>query len=417
MAVTAPSAPTVHSRLSGTLALRRAVEVLDTKITDLCVSEVPVEMAGQLAALLARHERKVVALRTALVRRETEAGHHEAGGGRDPVGHLARLTGTSRGKAKSELDLAERLEKLPEIAVALREGEISADQARVIVPAAEADRRTTEDLLRAARTEPLARLRQTAGRKERAARGEERLEDEERRVHERRYCRAWTPEPGGVRLEAWLTAIEGAKVIAALEKRTDELLRTSDDAPERLRADALVDLVTGGRVTTEVAVRVDAGALVRGAVEDDEACEVAGVGPISVRSARALLGEAFLTFLVTKGVDISTVTSSTRVVPRRVRKALEARDPCCVVPGCGATYRLEIDHWRVDFEKTGPTELDNLCRLCSVHHRQKTNGIIVLGGGPGKWYVKPGRMADRRPAGRSRAPRAGPWAGPPAGPP
>jgi hypothetical protein len=60
-----------------------------------------------------------------------------------------------------------------------------------------------------------------------------------------------------------------------------------------------------------------------------------------------------------------------------------------IAPGCGATHFLEIDHWRLDFARGGLTVLDNLCRLCSVHHKMKTNGLLRLGGGPGRWYVIP----------------------------
>ncbi|MCW2557437.1 MAG: hypothetical protein JWP55_1401 [Mycobacterium sp.] len=50
---------------------------------------------------------------------------------------------------------------------------------------------------------------------------------------------------------------------------------------------------------------------------------------------------------------------ATRTVGRRLRRVLEHRDPCCAIPGCGATRGLHahhIQHW----EDGGPTELDNL---------------------------------------------------------
>ena len=88
--------------------------------------------------------------------------------------------------------------------------------------------------------------------------------------------------------------------------------------------------------------------------------------------------------------------STTRVIPRRVRVALAERDPHCVVPGCGATYDLEIDHWRLDFARYGATELDNLCRLCPVHHKMKTKEGWRLGGGPGKWVWAAPRARPRK---------------------
>jgi hypothetical protein len=42
------------------------------------------------------------------------------------------------------------------------------------------------------------------------------------------------------------------------------------------------------------------------------------------------------------------------------------------VPGCAKRLGLEIDHRGVDFGDDGPTELDNLVRLCPQHHYLKT---------------------------------------------
>ena len=50
---------------------------------------------------------------------------------------------------------------------------------------------------------------------------------------------------------------------------------------------------------------------------------------------------------------------STRTVNRRLRRALEHRDRCCVVPGCGATRGLHAHHLR-HWENGGLTELDKL---------------------------------------------------------
>ncbi len=370
-----------------------AGERLARELGALVAGEVAVGEAQALVGALARWERMLGAARVALVRRVTEAEAHVAVGGRDPVTYCAQVSGTSRGKARAELDLAERLAELPVVEAALRTGRISADQARIIAPAAHADPAATPELLGAADAQSLNELRQMAARRTRAARGEGALEDQERHCHERRYCRTFASAQGGVRLEAWVGTLQGAALVGALEKKTAELATRSHEPHERLAADALVALLGGGRAVSEVVVRVDAGALVRGEVGDGETCEVPGIGPVSLRAARGLLGEAFVTLLVTKGHDVAAVTSTSRFVPRAVRKALFERDRCCVVPGCGATFGLEIDHWRLDFARHGPTELANLCRLCSVHHRQKTDGLIVLAGGPGRWVVRPGPRA------------------------
>ncbi|MEZ0053472.1 hypothetical protein ABIA30_004501 [Mycobacterium sp. MAA66] len=69
----------------------------------------------------------------------------------------------------------------------------------------------------------------------------------------------------------------------------------------------------------------------------------------------------------------------TRQISRRLRRALEHRDRCCVVPGCGATRGLHahhITHW----EDSGPTDLHNLVLLCPYHHRLHHRGAITITG-------------------------------------
>ncbi|MBB2989297.1 hypothetical protein FHR72_000754, partial [Mycolicibacterium iranicum] len=69
----------------------------------------------------------------------------------------------------------------------------------------------------------------------------------------------------------------------------------------------------------------------------------------------------------------------TRTISRRLRRALEHRDRCCVVPGCGATRGLHAHHL-VHWEDGGPTELDNLVLVCPYHHRAHHRGLITLTG-------------------------------------
>jgi hypothetical protein len=143
-----------------------------------------------------------------------------------------------------------------------------------------------------------------------------------------------------------------------------------------------------------VHVRVDAAALRRGHVEDGEMCEIPGVGPVPVATARAQLPEAILKVLVTDGVDVLSVSHMGRTIRAHVRTAIEERDPTCVVPGCEVAVGLEIDHWQTDFGDDGPTELANLARLCHLHHSMKTHRGFTLGGGPGKWQWDPPPAPD-----------------------
>jgi hypothetical protein len=165
------------------------------------------------------------------------------------------------------------------------------------------------------------------------------------------------------------------------------------------RVDALIDMLAGsgsgsgsggggGRASTakvETLVIIDADALRRSTTEGDELCEIEGIGPVSVLAATELLTEGGLRYLVKEGFDITTVTKSTRDIARCIDLALIVRDRTCARPGCGKRLGLETDHRKVDYRDDGPTELDNLVRLCPDCHALKTFGGWRLEGKPGSW--------------------------------
>jgi hypothetical protein len=70
---------------------------------------------------------------------------------------------------------------------------------------------------------------------------------------------------------------------------------------------------------------------------------------------------------------------ATRVINRRLRRALEHRHPTCAVPGCGATRGLHAHHIR-HWEDGGVTELFNLVLVCPYHHRLHHRGVITITG-------------------------------------
>jgi hypothetical protein len=87
--------------------------------------------------------------------------------------------------------------------------------------------------------------------------------------------------------------------------------------------------------------------------------------------ARDLANDSFLSVLFHQAGDIRAVSHLGRTINARLRTALLYRDRTCVVPGCGVSSGLEIDHVR-EFHLGGPTELDNLALLCHHHHQLKT---------------------------------------------
>ena len=151
-------------------------------------------------------------------------------------------------------------------------------------------------------------------------------------------------------------------------------------------------------------VRVDLSALRRGRTVDGEICEIPGIGPVPVATARMLAADSIINVLLVDGVDVTRIAHAGRTVTAHQRSALRERSSTCEVPGCDARSNLEIDHndpWALSKN----TSLDNLNLLCRWHHYQKTHCGYRLTGTPGdrRWHPPaavdihgaPGAVAER----------------------
>jgi hypothetical protein len=314
-------------------------------------------------------------------------------GAPSPAAWMANEAGIPVGKAVAAMEMVGHLDKFPAIADAFRAGRLSLDQAREIVAAARECPDDEEELLEFALRSTLAELREFCGRTR--VRATPDPKERQEKIRKRRYLNSWTDEEGAVRIDARLTADDGALVLAALDARSARLraeARARGDYENALayEADALVELAragsgegAGGPAAT-VHVHVDYATLLRGFVVDDERCEIPGVGPVPVEVVRRLLGDCILKVIVSDGVDVRTVAHAGRTIPAHLRTALEARDPTCIVPACDIRRDLQIDH-RWPWIEGGPTSLDNLARLCRWHHYQKSHLGYRYRGGPEKW--------------------------------
>jgi hypothetical protein len=367
--------------------------------------------ADALAGLdaFSRAEKICAAGRVLCAGRAVQTNAHHGSGARSAAEWLSRRTGQSVGEAIGSLETARALPALPALDEALRAGQVSSPQAAAVAECACADPAAAAGLLDMAASQPLKRLREQARRLAAEGSAEEDKIAAEERLRRERYLRTFTGRDGAVRGEFALAPLEGAKLLAALETEQRRVFDEARRRGERERsaayaADALVALAerdpAPGQMAATVTVIADAAALRRGATEAGEICEIPGVGPLPVATATGLLGEAWLRLVVRDGVDVASVTHLGRHVPAHVRSALEARDPLCVVPGCGSAQLLEIDHWDTPFAAGGETRLANLCRLCRHHHRLKTHHKHRLVGGPGRWrWLLPGEREEDAPPG------------------
>jgi hypothetical protein len=353
---------------------------------------VPGALGGGRAAELfedaARAERLCGAIKSRLARRVEETKVWRDGGHRSAAHWVAEVTGETVGAAARTLETARALEALPDTDAAFRAGELSELQAAEITSAAIADPNAEAALLETAAGTSVKGLRDEARLVRAGAEADDRAWA--RRLHVERRAYNWSDPDGAYCLNARMAPDAGARFDAAWEAHIDRIFRDARRAGRHepraaYAADALVALATEGPCkAVEVRVTVDSAALARGHTNPGERCEIAGVGPVPVTTARALLDDAAVTVMTKTGNDVTAVSSPKRMVPTKLRRALEARYPTCGVPGCANDQFLEIDHV-VPLEEHGRTELDNLWRLCSHHHRLKTYG---------GWHVV-GRNGDR----------------------
>jgi hypothetical protein len=332
------------------------------------------------------------AMKARLARRVDETRVWRNGGHRSAAHFVAATTGTTVGAASRTLETARALDELPATEEAFRAGRLSETQAAEIASAAGADPAAEAGLLATAVEQSVKGLRDRCRQVRAGAEADDRAWA--RRLHETRRAHRWPDPDGAWRADIRLSPEAGARVDSAWDAHLDRIFTEARRAGRRepraaYAADAFVAAMTEGPCKpTEVRVTVDAAALARGHTEDGERCEITGVGPAPVTTARALLDDARVSVLVRDGDDITTVSTPTRTIPAKLRRALEARYPTCGVKACANDQFLQIDHV-VAVEDHGRTELANTWRICPHHHKLKTHYGWKVVGKPGEWDLVP----------------------------
>ena len=313
---------------------------------------------------------------------------------RDGAAVVARSLGVRPGEVRAAIETASQLENLPLTDRAVREGGLSADEARMIAAAATLNPGAEQELLDAAQR-GLVPLRDACV----AARA--RVEDPAVRAKRQRLRRRlgmWTNADGMIAGYFELRPEVGGPFKNVIDAQVQRIFRdrkagTDHESLAAYAADALADFVLGNTtaakatptppaprasssVDATVHIVLDHGALVRGGAVDGEVCEIPGVGPVDIAWVRELLGTAFLTAVIKRGKDILTVAHLGRHVPAEVMTALIVSGRECDIEGCNHRGYLERDHVH-DHAKGGPTSFANLGWLCYAHHRLKSSGWLL----------------------------------------
>jgi hypothetical protein len=415
----------------GCSATVEEVESGETALVALCrrldPDAIPLTDAARVYDAFAHMEKLAAGAKLRLAARAEASKAWRHAGYRSGADWLARRSGTSVGAAQAELKASEQLATLPGTDDALRAGELSTGQATTIADAAAVDPAAEDRLVAKAKRASLRELREECARTRAAADPDADARYE--RIRRDRSLHTFTDHDGAWNLHARGPADAGARVMAALGSLIDQQFnRARADGQRESNAayafDALVELAddhTDGARCPESSddspgaaparrarskylglLHIDLEALVRGATQDEERCEITGLGPIPVRIARQLLGDAILYLVITRGRDVATVVHLGRGPSVAQKIALLWSQPTCSRADCDQPWTFaEVDH-RTPWADQHETDLHNLDRLCRHDHRLKTNDGWALVDGHGKRdFVPPGHPRHPRNAAQS----------------
>ena len=302
-------------------------------------------------------------------------------GARSVAALVAWKTGSSAANARSIAAVAHRLEDFPRCAQGMREGRLSLDQVGVIAQGAGDG--SDEHYAALASVATVSQLRTAVKLEPRPDPAPQPEPERSISTHSDERFSYWRIK---------LPHLEAAKFDAALASHRDALIAQwkhdhgdRDDTGEHLpplpdTVDAFLRLVETGWDTdatrrphghrTTVVVHVDV----------DKRAAAYHLGPLLSDSERGYLTcDATCEVWFERAGEVIGAGRATRVINRRLRRALEHRDRACVVPGCGATRGLHAHHIR-HWEHGGPTDLANLVLLCPYHHRLHHRGGITVAG-------------------------------------
>jgi hypothetical protein len=286
-----------------------------------------------------------------------------------------------RRTAREHVRVARRLAGWPKVSEALALGQLSYGQVREIARAEECEDET--ELLRLARGSTVREIE----RRVRQLRSSKSADlDAANRGRAKRRVSYFFDEVGSVHLFARLPAEEGAAVIEAVETRAGELAGAPDDPSRPVdwsrppirarRADALVDLVTGGGASTHLVLHADPEALACQAEHDQpHAGDV-----LYLQDGPAIPSELARRLTCDCKISLSDLNygRTQRLVTAHQRTALERRDGrVCSFPGCDRTHGLQAHHLK-HWSHGGSTDLENLALLCHAHHHLLHEGRFTV---------------------------------------
>ena len=207
---------------------------------------------------------------------------------------------------------------------------------------------------------------------------------DERQAHEERHvrCSLSLDESVGF-IHAQLGAYDWQIVNRALVERVDQFPTEARVwSRSQRRADALVaiaqDWLNGepdeGTSTLGPVVTVMVEAVTAAETGGEAGVAISGGPRVGPDTLDRILCEGSVEVMIDQGSDRAPVVSSTSgVIPPKIRRFVLLRDRGCTIDGCGSRYRLQVHHI-VPRSQGGTHEVGNLATLCWWHHHVAIHG-------------------------------------------
>jgi hypothetical protein len=316
------------------------------------------------------------------VRRFDRSGEYKADGALSLIAWLRWKCKLSGGAALERVEIARQLETLPQTEKAFASGDVGYQHVVLIARAAQnvgmaPVQKEERNLLKQAQN-------MDPGRFAAVAKGFEHQVDaaaalgEANRAYERRYLHLSEPQNGMIRLDGILDLEGGATLKTALSALMSPPTNDDPRTPGQRRVDALVDLarrpLNGSKLGSVGGQRphlvITATAETLLGLKGAPPAEMAGVGPIPMETAQRHACDPSVSWLLGQAeLESESASHAHRQIPAATRRALVARDRCCVFNGCHRPAIWCDGHHLVWWTRGGKTALPNLALVCGRHHR------------------------------------------------
>ncbi len=300
---------------------------------------------------------------------------------RSATGYLTWKLGQTPSEAARLLEVASKLGSFPKLKAAFEAGSLSLAQLKILVSIVEPE--TEALLLHYGLHLSGAQLARFAGHYRRAITLQEDTAHRDRRLSSQHH------DDG-----SWSTscshASEHGEIIEAalrqaLSEMHDEGIELDEDALDpwgARRADALLKIAESYLSSEPRKPHERHTVVVHAELETllgkDGLGKIEGGGVVSGGTIERLLADgASVIEMIEHGGNVVHVDRKRRSPKKALRRALEARDGCCVIPGCARVAHRHSHHVTYH-SRSGDTVQENLVLVCWAHHGDIHAGRIVI---------------------------------------